>query len=184
MYWAFSRGEHWATKYQPRAGLFGRAAAATGYSAGLVDLFTPLSRGRINVNTASATVLEAIGVSAIAAEAIVGARNGADDGTGLQGPYRSVGEVRRVPEVDLPTAGFVSQFCDVRSFTFKVTVDAEANGYHRQFTAVLGRTSPKDIQILSFYWKQSGESGKSSTPSPGYLSGAVSAVAVQFNHGA
>jgi hypothetical protein len=47
----------------------------------------------------------------------------------------------------------LSQFCDVRSKTFQVQVDADVGGYKRTFFAVLGRNNPRDVQILSFYWK-------------------------------
>jgi hypothetical protein len=47
----------------------------------------------------------------------------------------------------------LSQFCDTRSRTFQVQVDADVGGYKRTFFAVLGRNSQRDVQILSFYWK-------------------------------
>jgi len=47
----------------------------------------------------------------------------------------------------------LQQFCAVGSRTFEVQVDAEIGGYKRQFIAVLGVANPRDIQILSFYWK-------------------------------
>lgn len=124
------------------------------FSSGLVDLFTPLSTGRININTASADVLQLIpGVDPMIAQAIVAGREGDDDGSGLVGPYRSVDQVRRVPEVTLEAARMLAQFCDVRSRTFQVQIDAQIGGYRRQFVGVLGCNNPRDIQILSFYWK-------------------------------
>jgi type II secretory pathway component PulK len=121
---------------------------------GLVDLFTPLSTGKININTASSAVLQMIpGVESGVADSIVAARDGEDDGTGLTGPYRSVDQVRRVPGVSLEMARQLSQFCDVRSKTFEVTITAESGGYTRHFTAVLGRANAKDVQVLTFYWK-------------------------------
>jgi general secretion pathway protein K len=120
---------------------------------GLTNLFTPLSNGRININTASAEVLQLIPtVTPEAAQGIVGAREGEDDGSGLFGPYRNVGEVRRVPQVSLPMLGAIQQFGAVRSSTFEVHVDAQVAGYHRHFVGVIGRNNPRDIQILSFYW--------------------------------
>jgi hypothetical protein len=47
----------------------------------------------------------------------------------------------------------LQQFCDVRSRTFQVEVNADVGGYKRTFYAVLGRNSPRDVQILTFYWK-------------------------------
>jgi type II secretory pathway component PulK len=120
---------------------------------GLTNLFTALSNGKINVNTASAEVLQIIpSVTPEAAQAIVSAREGEDDGSGLFGPYRNLGEVRRVPQVTLPMLGAIQQFATVRSSTFEVHVDAQVAGYHRHFVGVLGRNNPRDVQILSFYW--------------------------------
>jgi len=121
---------------------------------GLTNLFTPLSSGRININTASAEVLQLIpGVDALIAEAIVNGRSGEDDGSGLLGPYRTVAQVSRIPNIPLPLQGQLGQFCDVRSRTFQVDVTASMNGYTRYFTAILGRNSPRDVQVLTFYWK-------------------------------
>jgi hypothetical protein len=47
----------------------------------------------------------------------------------------------------------LNQFCDTRSRTFQVQVDADVGGYKRTFYAVLGRNGPRDVQILTFYWK-------------------------------
>ncbi|HLH56902.1 MAG TPA: general secretion pathway protein GspK [Verrucomicrobiae bacterium] len=120
---------------------------------GLTNLFTALSNGKININTASAEVLQMIPtITPEAAQGIVSARSGEDDGSGLFGPYRNLGEVRRVPEVSLPMLGALQQFCSTRSSTFEVHVDAHVAGYHRHFVAIIGRNNPRDVQILSFYW--------------------------------
>ena len=47
----------------------------------------------------------------------------------------------------------IERFFTVRSSTFEVQVDAEIAGYKRQFFAILARNSPRDVQVLSFYWK-------------------------------
>jgi len=120
---------------------------------GLTNLFTPLSTGMININTASAEVLQLVpSITPEVAQAIVAARQGEDDGSGMFGPYRNLGEVRRVPEVSLPMLAALQQFCGVRSSTFEVHVDAQVAGYHRHFVGVIGRNNPRDVQILSFYW--------------------------------
>jgi hypothetical protein len=128
-------------------------------SAGLSDLFTTMggSGNRVNINTASADVLQLIpGIDSRAAEAIVGARGGEDDGSGLMGPFRSADPnyiFTRVPMLTLPLARQVSQFVDVRSRTFEVEVTAHVAGSERTFYALLFRLSPRDIQTLNFYWK-------------------------------
>lgn len=156
LYWGVA-----ATNYQPgyfnpqgaRSGSQGAAMPA--YAVGLTNLFTPLSVGKININTASPEVLQLIpGVPREAAEAIVNARSGEDDGSGLLGPYKNIAQVQRVPEVTPIISRQVQQFCDVRSYTFQVQVDAQVSSYHRHFTAIIGRPpgNPRGIQVLSFYW--------------------------------
>ena len=148
-----------ATNYQPsyfsqQRNRFGQANAGPTITVGLTDLFTPLSSGRINLNTTSAEVLQMIpGIDLMIAEAIIGGRSGEDDGSGLMGPYRSVDQVRRIPNVPLELTRQLGQYCDVRSRTFQVQVDAEVGGYKRTFYAILGRNTPRDVQVLSFYWK-------------------------------
>jgi len=154
LYWGAACTNHSPAAFQQRANYFGPGGSMTAIASGLVDLFTPLSGGRVNINTASPDVLQLIpGVNPIVAEAIAGARQGEDDGSGLTGPYRSVDQVRRIPEVNLETARMLQQFCDVRSRTFQVQIDAQVGAAKRQFIAILGRNNPRDIQVLSFYWK-------------------------------
>jgi len=159
IYWGITATNHPPAAFQVRQGRLSpmaqmAQAQAPAFTSGLVDLFTPISGGRININTASADVLQLIpGLDRTMAEAIVAGRQGEDDGSGLVGPYRNVQEVRRIPEVNLGTAGILPQFCDVRSRTFEVQIDARIGNYTRKFVAVLGRNNPREVQILSFYWK-------------------------------
>jgi general secretion pathway protein K len=150
-----------ATNYQPsyysqQRGRLAQQAAMLAAPVGLIDLFTPLSDGKVNINTASAEVLQLIpGVEPMIAEAIVSGRAGEADlsAPGMLGPYRNVNEVSRMPNVPPEIVRQLSQFCDVRSKTFQVQVDADVGGYKRSFFAVLGRNNQRDVQILSFYWK-------------------------------
>lgn len=139
---------------QPAGGRFGSAAAnLPGLAVGLTNLFTPLSSGKININTASAEVLQVIPtMTPEAAQGIVAARAGLADGSGLNGPYINISQVRRVPEVTLPMQGAIQQFCDVRSRTFEVHIKATVGGYSRDFVGILGRNNQRDIQVLTFYW--------------------------------
>jgi general secretion pathway protein K len=139
--------------YNPLTSRFNNTANILPPPVGLTNLFTPLSNGKININTASAEVLQIIPtVTPEAAQGIVSAREGEDDGSGMFGPYRNVGEVRRVPQVSLPMLGAIQQFATVRSSTFEVHVDAHVAGYHRHFVGIIGRNNPRDVQVLSFYW--------------------------------
>lgn len=125
----------------------------------LVDLFTPLSTGKININTASALVLQTIpGIDQQTAEQIVRIRSGAD-GSG-ETPFMSVNELASagLPQAAAPMLG---RYCTVKSNTFEVEIDAEIAGAKQTFHAVLGRNNPRDIQILSFSW--AAEPGKAKT---------------------
>jgi hypothetical protein len=120
-----------------------------------VELFTPLSSGRINVNTASATVLQLIpGVDENVAAQIIQLRSGPDgaDGTDDDTPFRNVGELVNAG-LNRQAVQQVARWCDVRSRTFEVQVDASVGGYQRTFYAIVGRNSPRDLPVLSFYWK-------------------------------
>jgi general secretion pathway protein K len=126
------------------------ATAAAGV--GLAELFTAVSSGRININTAPASVLQLLPfVDERAAGEIIRMRAGPDaaDGTEDDIPYRNPGE--------LINAGLPNQvvqqltgLCDVRSRIFEVRVTAEIQGYKRKFIAIVARNSPKDIQTLTF----------------------------------
>lgn len=159
LYWGTTAGDH-----PPNAMISGRnrthmqAGTGPAIPVGFVDLFTPISSGKININTASASVLQLIpNIDAQAAEAIVAGRSGEDDGSGMFGPYRSLQAVARVPELPRSVVNQLAQYCDVRSRTFKVNVTATVGGYTRYFSAILGRNNPRDVQILSFYWTDAEE---------------------------
>ena len=90
----------------------------------------------------------------VAAE-IIRLRSGLDevDGTEDDTPFRNAGELINVPGISRQAVAQLQRVCDVRSRTFEVQVDAEVNGYKRQFIAIVGRNNPKDLQVLSLYWK-------------------------------
>jgi len=157
IYWGTVSTNHPPGAFQPHFNRLGMQVAGPMYPFGLVDLFTPLSTGRLNINTASAAALQVIpGIEPMMAEAIVAARQGEDDGSGQTGPFRNVSPQylwSRVPGLSLEVARGIGMLCDVRSKTFQVEIDAQVNGYKRQFIALLGRNTIRDVQILSFYWK-------------------------------
>jgi len=154
LYYGLSATNFMQRGYQPQGARYGpRVADVPGLAVGLTNLFTALSDGKININTASAEVLQLVPLmTPEAAAGIVAARDGVNDGSGLNGPYINIAQVRRVPEVTLPMQGAIQQFCDVRSRTFEVHVKATVGGYTRDFVGVLGRNNQRDVQILSFYW--------------------------------
>jgi general secretion pathway protein K len=155
IYWGGASANHQPAAFLKQRGPTGLNAGRPAYPAGLVDLFTPISTGRININTASATTLQLIpGVDENIASEIIRLRAGPDgvDGTDDDTPFHSAGELVNAG-VNRAMVQQASRYCDVRSRTFEVQVDAEVNGYKRQFIAILGRNTPRDVQVLSFYWK-------------------------------
>jgi len=157
MYWGGASTNHPLGIIQQQFNRNGTPVPNQPYPVGLVNVFTPMSSGRINVNTASAEVLQLVpGIDAIMAQAIVDGRQGEDDGSGLLGPYPTVEAVRRIPEVSPIAMNGLRQFCTHESRTFQVEVDAKIDRYTRQFVAIVRRNdrrNPRDIQILTFYWK-------------------------------
>lgn len=157
VYWGGVSTNHTrAAFFENRPGFASHSFGPMAYPVGLVDLFTPMSTGRVNLNTASFTALQMIPFvdENIAAE-IIRFRSGLDgvDGTEDDTPFRNAGELINVPGISRQVVGQLQRLCDVRSRTFEVQVDVEVNGYKRQFIAVLGRNSPRDVQVLAFHWK-------------------------------
>jgi type II secretory pathway component PulK len=124
---------------------------------GLADLFTPISGGKININTASAEVLQLIpGVDNNVAQAIIAARSGDNDGSGTTGPFLNISPQylwTRVPGLNLDIARGIGQFCDVRSRTFQIEINAQVGLSKRTYYAIVVRNNPRDIQVVNFYWK-------------------------------
>ena len=128
------------------------------YPIGLVDLFTPISGIRMNINTASSDVLQLLpGMDQNRVQFIIEYRAGLDgiDGTWDDEPFTNIQELRNVPGFQTREAiANASRFLSVRSATFEVTVTAEMRGLQRTLVAVISRPSdPKDIKILYTYWK-------------------------------
>ena len=160
IYWGGVATNHSMAAFQARRNQLGAVPALVTYNVGLHDLFTPISNGRININTASQTTLQMIPYvdDAIAAK-IIEFRAGLDGAQGTEDDMPA-GMAGVTVENALLSAGmsrqavtFAARYCTTRSSTFEVEVDAEVAGYHRKFYAILGRTSPRDVQVLSFYWK-------------------------------
>ena len=155
MYWGSNSTNHIPSVFQHKLGFGTAPGQAPDYPFGLVDLFTPISSGQININTADVNVLQLIpGVDAAAAADIIKYRAGPDgvEGTDDDTPFRNVSEVSATGL----SPQFVSQLatlCTVRSHTFEVHVTAQIGDYQREFVAILFRNSGTDIQVLSFYWK-------------------------------
>ena len=158
IYWGPNSTNHPTQVFQSRSAMQSKLVPnAAVVSAGLVDIFTPISSGRINLNTASVTALQMIpGIDANMAAAIIRMRSGPDgiDGTDDDVPLRQPGGQDLINIGLSPqTAQALSQYCDVRSQTFEAQVDVQVGVSKRRYYALLKRNSPKDVQILTFRWE-------------------------------
>ncbi len=91
MYWGSNATNHTPSVFQHKLGLGTAPGQAPDYPFGLVEIFTPFSSGKININTADVNVLQMIpGVNATMADAIVKQRAGPDgvDGTEDDTPFQ------------------------------------------------------------------------------------------------
>lgn len=150
IYWGGSPTNQPPARFQQKLGLVNSPFQMPDYPFGLTNIFTALSTGRININTADENVLQLLpGVDETTAQNIIKQRAGPDgvDGTADDTPFRSPGQINAA---GAPAAA--ANLCTVRSSTFEVHVTASIGDYHRDYTAILYRNTPTDIQILSFYW--------------------------------
>jgi general secretion pathway protein K len=155
MFWGGSADDHSPAAFQRKLGLGHAPGQEPDYPFGLNDVFTALSSGRININTADANVLQTLpGIDTATAAAIIKQRAGPDgqDGTEDDTPFVNVSQLQQAG-VDPQIVGQLGQLCDVRSQTFEVHVTAQIGNFQREYVAVLWRSNPNDIQVLSFRWK-------------------------------
>jgi len=153
IFWGASYASHAPAFFQP-LDKFGHLENMPTNLVGLVDVFTALSSGRININTASASVFQLLDMDESVAQEIIKLRSGPDgaDGTEDDVPFRNVGELGNA---GISTQGLqqLARFCVVRSAIFEVVVDAQVGDSKREYHAIVARNSPTDIQTLGFYWK-------------------------------
>ena len=127
------------------------------YQVGLVDIFTTMSSRFLNINTASATALQVIPAidENIAAE-IVRIRSGPDgfEGNEDDTPFRSPNELFAfIPAFDPAITAQIGQILSVKSEVFEARVDVQAGDMRREYVAIIRRTNPRDVQVLSMYWR-------------------------------
>jgi general secretion pathway protein K len=155
IYWGGSATNHVPAAFQRKLGFVNSPFQAADYPFGLKDIFTPISIGRININTADENVLQMIpGVDETTAQNIIKLRAGPDgmEGTEDDTPLQGAGQLVQAG-LNPQFASRLAQLCTVRSSTFEVHVTARIGDDQREYFAILYRNSPTDIQVLSFYWK-------------------------------
>jgi general secretion pathway protein K len=159
IYWGGASTEHRPAAFQTRGFRNPFNPEMPQYPVGLVELFTPISNGRLNINTASQTTLQLLPfVDEVVAARIIELRAGPDGVDGSEDDMPAGTPGVRIQDA-LLTAGLnqgvvelAARYCTVRSGTFEVKVEAEIGGYKRTFYGILGRVSPRDVQVLGFYW--------------------------------
>jgi len=157
IFWGGVATNHPLAAFQRRLGRVGSGSDIAAYAVGLSEVFTPISNGRININTASLTVLQMVPlIDENIAARIIEYRT---EGEGFVSSM-PIGSGGKTIANALLNAGLnpnviplIERYFTVRSSTFEVQVDAEIAGCKKQFFAILGRNSPRDVQVLSFYWK-------------------------------
>ena len=127
---------------------------------GLVDLFTPISSGYLNLNTISAQTLQLFpGFDANMAGTIIQLRAGPDgvdateDDTPFGGTGGSAQNAIYTATGSQQAAQRLGNFFRTRSTVFEIEVDAEVGGYKKTYIAILARNSVQDIQVLTFHQK-------------------------------
>jgi general secretion pathway protein K len=126
---------------------FGNAPGQTpDYAFGLQDVFTPFSTGRVNILTASDTVLQLIpGMDTAAVQAIETARDS-------DPPIRNVGQLLAAASIPAAAQAQIQNYVGVQGSTYEVHATARIGDYSREYVAVLFR-SGANVDVFSFYWK-------------------------------
>jgi general secretion pathway protein K len=156
MYWGGSSTNHALATFQHKLGLGTAPGQTPNYPFGLADVFTPISNGRINVNTADANVLQMIpGVDAAMAENIIKLRAGPDgvDGTEDDTPITNPQAALQSAGLNPALAAQAGNLVTTHSATFEVHVTAQIGNRTREYVATLLRNSGADVRVVSFYWK-------------------------------
>ncbi|HTD65084.1 MAG TPA: type II secretion system protein GspK [Candidatus Limnocylindria bacterium] len=139
-----------------------RGGEEPSYAVGFQDLFTAISGRFININTASATVLQLFpDLDGASAQAIIQRRAGPDGVEGNEDdmPFKGAGEVGMVPGMAPEIAQYLakSPYVGVRSSTFEVQVDVQIDSVKRTYYAVLRRAGGgqpnQQLVLLYMYWR-------------------------------
>jgi general secretion pathway protein K len=155
MFFGGSASNHAPATFQHKLGFGNSPGESPDYPFGLRDIFTPISSGQININTADTNVLQMIpGVDAAVAETIIKQRAGPDnvDGTSDDVPFRNVNQLVAAG-VNPQLVGQLGALCTTRSRTFEVHVTVKIGDFRREYIAIIFRNNGTDIRVLGFYWK-------------------------------
>jgi general secretion pathway protein K len=141
---------------KPKLGFGVAPGQAPDYPFGLKDVFTAVSSGKINVNTADVNVLQLIpGVDTNSAAAIIQQRAGPDgvDATEDDTPFRNASAALQAAGLNAANTALAANLVTVGSSTWRVNITAQIGDAKREFTAILYRGTGAEIQVVGFYWK-------------------------------
>ncbi len=141
---------------RPKLGFGVAPGQAPDYPFGLKDVFTAVSSGKINVNTADANVLQLIpGIDTNGVAAILQRRAGPDgvDGTEDDTPFLNPAAALQIAGLNAAAAAQAASLVTVGSSTWRVNVTAQIGQTKREYSAILYRGAGTDIQVVGFYWK-------------------------------
>lgn len=158
IFWGGVATNHPLAAFQQKFGRVGLGSDAAAFTVGLSEIFTPISNGRININTASLTTLQIVPmIDENIAARIIEFRNqgeGFVSAMPIGSPGKTIESALLFAGMNSTAISQIARYFTVRSSTFEVQVDAEIAGYNRQFFATLGRdNNNRNVQVLSFYWK-------------------------------
>ena len=157
LYWGPNSSNHPPSMFQQRAQSTRSSSllpTPPPVSAGLADIFTPISSGALNINTCSAAELRMLGMDEATADHIIQLRAGPDgqDGTPDDVPFNNPGEIINAG-IPAQVAQQFIPYLTVRSTTFEVQVDVQVGTSKRRYHAVIRRNGPKQIDILEMHWE-------------------------------
>lgn len=137
-----------APPYSPTNGPLATVAElglVKGWTRKVVEAMSPFvtvyGSGQVNVNTAPAEVLEALGLDRSQAEAVIASRE--------KTPFRHAPEIRQVPGLSASDADNIVPFVATSSTAFGVTV----TGSFRDSVAVVRAVLTRGNQIDRVYWR-------------------------------
>jgi type II secretory pathway component PulK len=155
MYEGSNASNHIASAFEHKLGFGHAPGQEPDYPFGLKDVFTPISSGRVNFNTADANVRQVLlNGDANLADAVFKARAGPDgvDGNDDDIPFRNINDLARAG-ISGPQIQQLNPLGSGRSMVFRVHVTAHFLDLQRDYYAILYRSSPMDIRVVSFYWQ-------------------------------
>lgn len=118
--------------------------------AGMVDVFTALSSGQVNINTAPLPVLRVLAGGDEAWALRIKERREAGPGPEDDQPFRSTGEVP--PPPPNPVTGLSPMtLISVQSFHFEIHVEARIGSARKRFVGVLKRGAGTQSQLMLFH---------------------------------